>query len=92
MFAKIWEFIFRQLPIVKALDGHKTKVSALLLVFTYVFQLATQLSAMFPQTLWLAELHVSLNNLNVQLIDLLTSIGWGGLALGLADKEIKKDQ
>lgn len=92
MFKMIWEFIFRKLPIVKALDGHKTKISALLLVFTYVFKLVMDLAGLFPEYVWLGELGVTLSNLNIQLIDTLTAIGWGGLAFGIADKEVKKDQ
>lgn len=89
MFKLVWEFVFRKLPIVKQLDGQKTKISALLIVFTYAVMAVTKIAPLFPQYLWLADLHVTLVNLQSQILDALNAIGWGTLVIGLADKEIK---
>lgn len=89
MFKLVWEFIFRKLPIIKQLDGQKTKISALLIVFTYAVAAVTKIAALFPQYIWLADLHVTLVNLQAQVLDALNTIGWGTLVVGLADKAIK---
>ena len=86
---RIWNFVFRQLPIVKRLDGHKTTIGAGMTVLAAVFELLSKLAVMYPEALWLTDGAATLSAGIAQINVFLTSIGMGFMTVGLIDKKVK---
>lgn len=85
----LWNFVFRKLPIVSWLDGHKTTLGNAMVVLSALSSLLVQLSSSFPQVSWLIELAGATEQTLVQINEWLVLIGLPTLAIGVMDKKVK---
>lgn len=85
----IWDFVFRRLPIVKSLDGHKTTIGAFLTVLSALLDLFSKLAVMYPEAMWLTDGAAALSHLVTQINQVLVSVGMGFMTVGLIDKKVK---
>lgn len=87
----IWNFIFRKLPIIKQLDGHKTTIGAGMTVLAGLLELFSKLAVMYPEAMWLTDGAATLEAVVVQINHILTSVGMGFMTVGLIDKKVKSE-
>ncbi len=85
-----WNFIFRRIPIVKQLDGHKTRISTALTMLGLLLELINLVPVIFPQMQMIFDITSSTAQFLQQIDGWLLTVGITGLPIGLFDKYVKK--
>jgi hypothetical protein len=86
--SRLIDWLLNRIPLVRKLNGHKTKIGLVLYALSLVADLLFKSEVLFPD---LAGSGTALSNFIQQIISLLENLGISGMAIGGAGK-IAKEQ